>query len=76
MYFNVRVSAAKSGLWGFKMMRQRSVSLAGRQWEAVESEASRCGIGISEYLRRLLDHALEVRRQVVMEAEASQWKSP
>lgn len=40
-------------------MKQKSVALTARHWEAVKSEAARMGVSIAYVLRRIVDDWLD-----------------
>lgn len=45
-------------------MQQKSVALTKRQWIELKNEATKIGISVSEYLRRLLDAVKRAREEI------------
>lgn len=46
-------------------MKQKSIALSSRLWSELSDEAGRLGIGLAEYIRRVLDAARHIRRHLV-----------
>lgn len=46
-------------------MQQKSIALTSRLWAELRSESSKLGIGMAEYIRRILDAARAIRKQLV-----------
>jgi hypothetical protein len=46
-------------------MEQKSIALTSQLWSELREEASRLGVSLGEYLRRVLHQAKGTRRRVV-----------